>query len=92
MVGCSRIGRSSGGAPVQAKCGTVGPMRDEVEAVLIGLGAFAILSIVVPRVNARQGDPRSGRDRLFDSPRGQAYVVVLLLVLVVSIAIAAASK
>lgn len=67
-------------------------MRDEVEAILIGLGAFAILSVVVPRVNARRRDPRSGWDRLFDSARGQAYLVDVLLVLVVSIVIAAASE
>lgn len=86
-----RSGRSSG-ALVLARCGTVSHMRDEVEAILIGLGAFAILSVVVPRVNARRRDPRSGWDRLFDSARGQAYLVDVLLVLVVSIVIAAASE
>lgn len=66
-------------------------MRDEVEAILFALGVLVILSLVVPRFNARQRDSRTGWDRLYDSPLGMVYAVAVVLVLIVGIIAGAAS-
>jgi hypothetical protein len=88
MSGC-RV-RSS--AVVLERCETVGHMRDEVEATLFALGALVILSLVVPRINARQRDSRTGWDRLYDSPLGMVYTVAVVIVLVFGIVAVAASN
>jgi len=67
----------------------LGYMRDAVFPVLLFLGGLALVTIVVPRVNARRRDPRSGWDRLFDSGLGRLYLAVLLVALLVSVVIAA---
>lgn len=72
-------------------CETVGHMRDEVEAILFALGVLVILSLVVPRFNARKRDSRTGWDRLYDSPLGMVYAVAVVLVLIVGIIAVAAS-
>lgn len=57
--------------------------------ILVGLTAFLVVGLVVPKVNRRLKGSRTGWDQLFESTTGRAYMLVVAAVLGAAIVITA---